>query len=332
MFSGGQTSQVGKEKITPEQLKILEEMAALGDEMSKSIKCEPVGQPEEGEEAADPSMVGSSCVASAEQYEAHKDTMFKDAQCNPLPGEEAYSCFIPESNKATENSAKRFKDSEAVEPVEKSGAQRLYDAGMNVIREVPIIGGLWAAELEFAGVVLDLMFGDEEVEEAEEAEETGSAESGKDTGDAGKAKKADEKGAKESWEGELIIDVDGTKDIEYISDKTDVKYQLKEESEQYGAKGTKESIRKDMVKFAIETAQNIAGRGERVIWDIGAFEYAYNTYANMVLNGMTIDQYPKGYFKNVGWAMVSYAGDREKEWVNVLTGEKKPIKKVAPAG
>jgi hypothetical protein len=342
MFSGGQTSQVGKEQITPEQLQLLESMSVLDEELSKAIKCEPVGQPEEGEEPADPSMVGTSCVASAEQYQAHKDTLFKDAQCNALPGEEAYSCFIPESQTAktsTENSAKRFKEL-------KKNEDQTWDFVKFGLENAALCGlggviGCGIAAWRIGAAVYDSFEYEEtptdgtivtEGEKAEGAEDT-SADAGVSDTEGAKAadkgKKVDENADKQTWDGSLVIDVAGTFAVKYISGLTDVEHQLKEESEQYGAKQTSKAIRKDMVKFARDTAKQIAGPGERVIWDMGAFEYAYNVYAKMEKDGK--DSINPKAFEKIGWAKVIYAGDQKQEMVNVFTGEKKPIKKAKPA-
>jgi hypothetical protein len=347
MFSGGETSQVGKKDITPQQMQFLEEMALLGEEMSKSIKCEPVGQPEEGEEASDSSMVGTSCMASAEQYGMHKDTLFKDAQCNPLPGEEMYSCFIPESKAAktaTENSAKRFKE-----------LKKNEDQGWDFVKfglenaALCVFGGVIGcgfAAYRIADRVYDYFEYEELptdgaiVTEGEKSE--GATEAGADAGvsdtegakAADKTKKADDKAEKKSWDGKLIIDVDGTPAVKTIGDKTDIKFQLEEQSEHYGSKETKKAIRKDMVKFARDKAKQFGHPGDRMIWKIGDFEYAYQNYAMMKREGITADQVQnkKKFFADKGWVKISYAGDQKQEWVNVFTGETKQIKKAAPAG
>ena len=339
MYSGGQTPQVGKDKITPEQLQFLEEMSALGEEMSKSIKCEPVGQPEEGEEVADPSKTGTSCIASAEQYEMHKETLFKDAQCNPLPGEETYSCFIPEAQTAktsTENSAKRFKE-----------LKKNEDQGWDFVK----FGLENAALCVFGGVIgcgfaayriADRVYDSFEYEETptdgaivtEGEKSEGATDASADAGvadaegakAASKSKKVEKNDDKESWDKLVIIDVDGTPASKTIGDKTDIKFQLEEQSEHYGSKETKKAIRKDMIKFAMETAKKIGLPGERIIWKIKDFEYAYQTHAEMKLKGATVAGQNKAFFNDKGWVKVTFSsGKKEQAWVNVFTGETQKI-------
>lgn len=340
MHSGGQTSQVGKEKLTPEQVQLLESMAALDEEMSKAIRCESVGRDEDGN-VKDPDMVGSSCVASTEQYEDLKNTFFKDAQCNPLPGEQGYSCFIPESNKATENSAKRFKQEGAEKEGWGDGEWGLFTGfGAGIAVGGAVIMGLGCLPLGAVMLVAGggsaiygaLQMGDEpsegDVEEGKGAsadEKTADAKEKPKAADKGE--KADEKSDKQSFEGKLVIDIEGTsKDLEWVSETTDIKYQLEQESEQYKKKEVTADVKKEMQLFASDTAKQVADNGERVTWNMDEFETAYGVHAQMKSNGWEVKDVKQSLFNSVGWVTVSFDFDRQQKRVNVFTGKEEMIK------
>lgn len=174
------------------------------------------------------------------------------------------------------------------------------------------------------------LFGDDE-DAPEAAGESGKASKGEDAADSKKeAKAADEsdKPKKQTWSDKLVIDIEGTsKDVEYVSAGTDIKYQLNKQSEQYNGEKVPDSIRNDMSSFALETAKKIADPGERVTWDIWAFEAAYNGHVKMKRKGWDIKDVDQGIFKNVGWATVTYGSEDKQKRVNVFTGKVEHIKK-----
>jgi hypothetical protein len=275
-----------------------------------------------------------------EAYYDENASLFSHAECEEVPITDTqatgttnmFLCKVP-VGKAGQQKAAKTEDDEGWGDGEWGlftgfsggvavGGAILLGIGCFPIGAAMLIGGGGAA------IYGALQMGDDPAEA--DAAEGGEASKGEGAADSKKAEEAEEAKApeddagKETWGGKLVIDIEGTsKNLEYVSESTDIKYQLKEQSKEYNKDESSPEIKKEMQIFASQTAKKIAGPGERVTWDIQAFDYAYNLHAQMKSQGLGVGDVKQDVFNEFGWATVTYGKDDSQKLVNVFTGKVK---------